>query len=51
MEKNFDESLRLLTVMETKSFLKDPDLTSLPIYAEFVKSPQYQTWLNRAKEK
>jgi tetratricopeptide (TPR) repeat protein len=50
-EHDFNETARLLTVMEEKSFMVIPDLTTIPIYAEFVKSPQYQTWLKRTKPK
>ncbi len=48
-ERDFDEARRLLTVMEEKSLMRFSDLTTVPAYAEFVKSPQYQTWLKRAK--
>lgn len=51
-EKNFDETARLLIAMEAKSLMKFPeDLTTVPVYAEFVESPQYQTWLKRTKSK
>jgi tetratricopeptide (TPR) repeat protein len=48
-EKSFDEVRRLLTVMEEKSLTEFPDLATVPAYAEFVKSPEYQTWLNDGK--
>ncbi len=50
-EKDFQEVTRLLTAMEQKSLMAFPDLTAVPAYAEFVKSPQYQIWLKRAKPK
>lgn len=49
VEKNFDEVSRLMTLMEDKSLMEFPDLTTNPPYAEFVKSPQYQAWLRKAK--
>jgi tetratricopeptide (TPR) repeat protein len=49
VEKNFDEVSRLMTLMEDKSLMEFPDLTTNPAYAEFVKSPQYQAWLRKAK--
>ncbi len=48
-EKNFDETRRLLIVMQEKSLMTIPDLTALPAYAEFVKSSQYQTLLKKVK--
>ena len=48
-EKDFDEVSRLLTVTEEKAVTTVSDLTTIPIYAEFVKSPQYQSWLKKAR--
>ena len=50
-EKAFDEVSRLLILIEEKSLMVLPDLSTTPAYAEFVKSPQYQTWRKNAKPK
>jgi tetratricopeptide (TPR) repeat protein len=50
-EKDFEEVARLLTVVEGKSLMTFPELTTISAYAEFVKSPQYQTWLKKTKSK
>ena len=44
-EKNFAESLDLLKMLDHKHKIKFGDLTTVPEYAGFVKSPQYQDWL------
>jgi hypothetical protein len=44
-EKNFDETLRLLRKLSDEFKLGFPDLTTVPDYADFVKSPRYQEWL------
>lgn len=49
-ERQFDEVSRLLTVMTEKSLMTFPDLTTIPVYAEFVKSPEYQKWLKMSKQ-
>jgi tetratricopeptide (TPR) repeat protein len=50
-EKDFDEVSRLLTIMEAKSIMTVSDLTTIPIYADFVKSPQYRAWAKKQKPK
>jgi tetratricopeptide (TPR) repeat protein len=50
-EARFDETLRLLEVLVAKFQAPRRDLTGLPDYAEFVKSPQYQRWLAGPKGK
>jgi len=50
-EKDFDEVSRVMMLMEEKSLMEFPDLTTVPAYAEFVKSPQYQAWLTKVKAK
>jgi hypothetical protein len=45
-EKNFAESLDLLKMLDQKQMMEIGDLTAVPEYAGFVKSPQYQEWLN-----
>ena len=43
-EKKYDEAVALLRLLK-KRFDSDPaDLTQLPEYAGFVKSPQYREW-------
>jgi len=44
-DKSFDETLSLLEKLEQKFHTKFADLKTVPEYAEFAKSPQYQTWL------
>lgn len=42
--KDYDETVRLLTVLQEQLHVELADLASIPIYAEFVKSPQYAKW-------
>jgi hypothetical protein len=43
--KDFAKTAELLTTLETKCGVKFKDLTKVPAYREFVKSPEYETWL------
>jgi hypothetical protein len=49
-EKDFDEVSKLITIMEEKSIMTFPDLTTEPIFADYMKSPQYEKLLNEIKE-
>lgn len=49
--KQFDEVVRLLTVIENQFGDDFDDFTKLPDYAEFVKSPQYEKWINRKNKR
>ena len=49
-EKDFDETSRLLTVIREKFPKRMPNVTRIPLYAQYVKSPQYQAWLKTAKQ-
>jgi hypothetical protein len=48
---NFEESLDLLKMLDQKFKIEFNELTSLPAYAGFVKSPQYQEWLKYLAQK
>ena len=50
-EMSFDETTRVLQMIEDKFDVEFKDLTSVPEYSEYVKSPQYQKWLNSRKKK
>jgi hypothetical protein len=41
-EEKFDDTLKWLRTLQKKFGVKLKDLTTLPIYKKFVKSPQYQ---------
>jgi hypothetical protein len=43
--KDFKETNRLFALIEKQLGEKIGDLTSVPMYAEYVKSPEYQQWL------
>src|SRR5205823_2914308 len=43
-DQNHDETVAFLNVLEKKFGYKWKDLRSVPIFAEFVKSPQYTSW-------
>ncbi len=43
-EEKYDETLRLLTQLEKDFQLQMRDMSQIPEYAGFVKSPQYQEW-------
>ena len=44
-EKNHDETARLLNKVADEFGIEIQDLTAIPEYAEFVKSPQYEAWM------
>ncbi len=43
--KDFDETSRLLRLIDEKFAVEFADLNEVPEYADYVKSPQYQEWL------
>ena len=49
-EKDFDETSRLLTVIREKFPKKMPDVRRNPLYAQYIKSPQYEAWLKTLKQ-
>lgn len=50
-EKKYDDTLTYLKEMDQKLHLQLKDLSTVPAYAGFVKSPQYQEWLAYLKKK
>jgi len=50
-EKAFKETLEHLKAIDQKFAVQFADLTAVPEYAEFVKSPQYQEWLAYPKRR
>ncbi|MGD9720930.1 MAG: hypothetical protein AB7O59_23555 [Pirellulales bacterium] len=46
-EQRFDEVVRIFDVVTEKFALAFENLGNEPIYAEFIKSPQYEAWRNR----
>jgi hypothetical protein len=48
-ERKFDETLQRLQELDQKFKPNFPDFASLELYAEFIKSPQYQQWLKSRK--
>ncbi len=44
-DKNYDETVQQLNLLKTKFALAFDDLTQVPDYADFVKSPQYKDWV------
>ena len=44
-DKDFVKSVKMLNEIETKFELSMGDLQGVPIYAEFVKSPEYKKWM------
>ncbi|MGE5191789.1 MAG: hypothetical protein ACM3U2_04760, partial [Deltaproteobacteria bacterium] len=48
-EKNFDDTVKYMAVLEKKFGLQWGDLEKVEIFAEFVKSPQYREWLKTQK--
>ena len=44
-ERNFDDTLRYMMILEDRFDLEWDDLTTVDDFAEFVKSPQYKVWL------
>jgi tetratricopeptide (TPR) repeat protein len=51
LEKNYDDTLSMLMEIDEKLYLRMNDLTKIPEYAEFVKSPQYKQWLRYLEQK
>jgi Flp pilus assembly protein TadD len=49
-EKNFDDTVTYMTIMEKKFGLQWMNLDETPDFAEFVKSPQYAKWLKTQKK-
>ncbi len=48
-EKDYDTVLDWLGEVKKRFAIEIQDLSKVPAYADFVKSPQYQTWLEREK--
>lgn len=48
-QKDFDETTRLLLLLERELGVTFNDLTTSANYSEYVKSPQYRQWLKRNK--
>lgn len=48
--KQFDLTLKYLLELEQRFELEIADLSEIPTYAEFIKSPQYQQWQKRDKQ-
>jgi predicted Zn-dependent protease len=44
-QRNFAKSAELLSQLESRCNVKFMDLTTVPAYAEFVKSQEYKAWL------
>jgi hypothetical protein len=44
-ERNFAQTAELLSTLESKCHVTFKDLTTVPAYAEFVKSAEYKAWL------
>jgi hypothetical protein len=51
LQKKFDDTLAMLKEIDQKFELKLNDLTTVPQYADFVKSPQYKEWLRYRDQK
>jgi hypothetical protein len=51
LQKNHDDTLAMLKEVDRKFELKLNDLTKVPEYAEFVKSPQFKQWLEYREQK
>ena len=49
-EKDFDETSRLLDTIAENFEIEFIDMTEIPEYAEYVKSPQYSEWLRKHDE-
>jgi hypothetical protein len=43
-DRNHDETVTYLNILEKRFAIKWKDLRSVPMFAEFVKSPQYAAW-------
>jgi len=44
-QKDFAETARLLNLLADRFQMQIKDLTTVPSYAEFVRSPEYKDWL------
>ena len=51
IQKNHDDTLAMLKEIDQKFQLKLNDLSKVPEYADFVKSPQYKQWLEYRDQK
>jgi hypothetical protein len=51
MQKNHDDTLAMLKEIDQKLRLQMNDLTKIPTYGDFVKSPQYKEWLKYLDQK
>lgn len=47
--KNHAQTARYLTTLESDFGLQFDDLKKIPVYADFVKSPQYEKWIESKK--
>jgi len=50
-DKTYDETLTLLKQLDQKFKMEFNDLTTVPEYAGFVKSPQYKHWIQYLEQK
>ncbi len=48
-ERNFDEVVELFNILQYEFGVELNDPATLPVYAEFVQSPQYDEWLRRQR--
>ncbi|MDB5390891.1 MAG: hypothetical protein JWM11_6537 [Planctomycetaceae bacterium] len=48
-DQNFDETVKYLTSLEKQFGYKWKDLREVPVFEEFVKSPQYREWVETQK--
>ncbi len=44
-QREFGQTASILTTLQKEHGIKVQDLTTIPMYAEFVKSPEYKEWL------
>jgi tetratricopeptide (TPR) repeat protein len=49
IEKDYTETVRLATLLE-KGSVSIPDLSTLPLYADFVRSNEYKRWLESRQQ-
>jgi len=50
-QKDFAETARLLNLLADRFQVQIKDLTTVPSYAEFVRSPEYKEWLKSREKK
>jgi hypothetical protein len=48
-EHNFADTVAQLNQLEERFHIPFGDMTQLPVFAEFVKSPEYRAWMERPK--